>query len=178
VPDPVIRARRDLPEVPDPVSLRERLRAELTAAIRAQDPLRRDTLRMASAAAYAVEKREHRELSDDELTAVLAREVKTRQESIEAFRAGRRDDLVARESAEIEILRGFLPEPLDEAAIERLVEEAVAATGATSAREMGRVMGWLSPRTRGRADGRHVSELVARALARADLAAHDGGTHT
>ena len=66
---------------------------------------------------------------------------------------------------------------LTEAELAALVDEGIAATGATSARDMGKVMGWLSPRTRGRADGKHVSELVVQALAAADLAAHDGGTH-
>ena len=75
------------------------------------------------------------------------------------------------------MLRGYLPQPLTEAEIEALVREAVAATGASSARDMGKVMGWLAPRTRGRADGKQVSELVARTLAQADLATHDVGAH-
>lgn len=145
----------------------------MTAAMRSRDPLRRDVLRMASAAAYAVEKREHRELSDDELVAVLSREVKTRRESVEAFRAGGREDLASKEEAEIAILAEFLPQPLGEDELRALVDEGIATTGAASARDMGKVMGWLSPRIRGRADGRHTSELVAQALARADLAAHD-----
>ena len=99
--------------------------------------------------------------------------MKTRRESIEAFRKGGREDLAAKEEAEIAILADYLPEQLDDAAIQRLVGEAVAATGASSARDLGKVMGWLSPRTRGRADGRRVSELVAQALARVDLAGHD-----
>ncbi len=141
--------------------------------MRSQDAVRRDTLRMAIAAAYAIEKRDHRELSDDELIGVLAHEVKTRRESVDAFRAGGREDLVAIELAQIAVLQELLPEPLDDAALERLVDEALVATGASSARELGRVMGWLVPRTKGRADGRRVSELAARALARADLEAHD-----
>jgi uncharacterized protein YqeY len=108
---------------------------------------------------------------------VLAREVKTRRESVEAFRKGGRDDLAAKEEAEIGVLQGYLPEQLDDAALETLVHEAIAATGATSARDLGKVMGWLSPKTRGRADGRRVSELVARALARTDLAGHDAAPH-
>jgi uncharacterized protein len=101
--------------------------------------------------------------------------VKTRRESVEAFRAGGREDLATQEEAEIAIISGYLPEPLTEAEIAALVEEAVAATGATSPRDMGKVMGWLTPRTRGRADGKLVSSLVARTLAGADLAAHDRG---
>ena len=145
--------------------------------MRSGDALRRDVLRMAQNAIYAVEKKDRRELSDDEVVAVLTREVKTRRESVEAFRKGGRADLAAKEEAEIGVLQGYLPEQLDDAAIQSLVEEAIAATGATSARELGKVMGWLSPKTRGRADGRRVSELVARALAQADLAGHDAAPH-
>jgi uncharacterized protein YqeY len=161
------------PEVAIPVSLRDRIQIDVTAAMRSGDALRRDVLRMAQNAVYAVEKRDRRELGDDDVTAILSREVKTRRESIEAFRKGAREDLAAKEEAEIAILTEYLPEPLDDAAIQALVGEAVAATGASSARDLGKVMGWLSPRTRGRADGRRVSELVAQALARVDLAGHD-----
>jgi uncharacterized protein YqeY len=135
--------------------------------------LRRDVLRMATSAAYNLEKKERRSLSDDELLAVLTREVKTRRESVEAFRAGGREDLAAKEETEIAILREFLPHPLGEDDLRALVEEAIAATGALNARDLGKVMGWLSPRTRGRADGKRVSELVAQALAARDLAAHE-----
>jgi uncharacterized protein len=155
------------------LSLRDRLQSDVTAAMRGGDTLRRDVLRMAQNAIYLIEKRDRRELSDDEIGAVLAREVKTRRESVDAFRKGGREDLAGKEEAEIAILQAYLPEQLDDAAIDALVTEAVAATGASSARDMGKVMGWLSPRTRGRADGRRVSELVARALARADLAGHE-----
>lgn len=145
--------------------------------MRSGDSLRRDVLRMTQAAAYTIEKRERRELSDDELLVVLTREVKTRRESVEAFRRGNREELAAKEEAEIAILQGFLPQPLDEAELQALVDEAIQTTGAGSPRELGKVMGWLSPRTRGRADGRQVSELVAATLARRDLAAHDGAEH-
>ena len=145
--------------------------------MRSGDALRRDVLRMAQNSVYAMEKKDRRELSDDEVVAVLTREVKTRRESVEAFRKGGRDDLAAKEEAEIGVLQDYLPEQLDDAAIQALVDEAIGATGAQSARDLGKVMGWLSPRTRGRADGKRVSELVARALARADLAGHDATPH-
>jgi uncharacterized protein YqeY len=159
------------------VSLHDRIQADIATAMRGGDALRRDTLRMAVSAAYNVEKKQGRPLTDDEYIAVLSREVKTRRESVEAFRAGRREDLVAKEEAEIAVLAEYLPAALSDAEIEGLVNEAVAATGASSARDMGKVMGWLSPRTRGRADGKHVSELVAQALARADLTTHDVSGH-
>lgn len=141
--------------------------------MRSGDALRRDTLRMAGNAIYNAEKRDRRTYSDDEVAAILAKEVKTRRESVEAFEKGNRPDLVAKETAEIEILSAFLPEQLSAADLEALVAQAVRETGATSPRDLGRVMGWLSPRTKGRADGRVLSGLVAAALARLNLAGHD-----
>jgi uncharacterized protein YqeY len=146
--------------------------------MRSGDALRRDVLRMAQNAIYLVEKRDRRELGDDDVAAIVTKEVKTRRESVDAFRKGNREDLAAKEEAEIAILAEYLPQQLDDEEIAALVAEAVAATGASNARDMGKVMGWLAPRTRGRVDGRRVSELVARALANADLAAHDRATTT
>ena len=155
------------------MSLRDRLHDDMTAAMRSGDALRRDTLRMALSSAYALEKRDHATLSDDATLAVLTREVKTRRESVDACRKGGREDLAAKEEAEIDILAAYLPQALTEEELGTLVADAIAATGASSARDLGRVMGRLAGPTRGRADGRHVSELVAQALAAADLAAHD-----
>jgi uncharacterized protein YqeY len=153
--------------VPIPVTLRERIQTDITTAMRSGEELRRDTLRMAESAIYNAEKRERRTYSDDEVAAVIAREVKTRRESVEAFTKGGRNDLAAKEAAEIEILSGYLPEQLSEAEIASLIEEAIAATGASGPRDMGKVMGWLSPKTKGRADGKLVSQQVSAALARA-----------
>jgi uncharacterized protein len=147
------------------VSLRERIQSDITAAMRSGDALRRDTLRMAESAIYNAEKRDRRTYTDDEVAGVIAREVKTRRESIEAFRKGGREDLAAKEESEIGVLAVFLPEQLGEAEIAALVDEAIGATGAAGPRDMGAVMGWLAPRTKGRADGRTVSQLVANVLA-------------
>jgi uncharacterized protein YqeY len=144
--------------------------------MRGGETLRRDVLRMAVNAAYNLEKKQRRPLTEDEVLAVLTREVKTRRESVDAYTTAGRQDLADKEQAEIEILAGYLPQALTEAEIDALIEQALAETGATSARDLGKVMGWLAPRTRGRADGKVVSGRVAQALARADLAAH-GGTH-
>ena len=159
------------------MSLRDRIQTDVTAAMRSGDALRRDVLRMAQNAAYTIEKRDRRELTDDDYAAILAREVKTRRESVEAFRNGGREDLAAKEEAEIAILSEYLPQQLSEPEIQALVDEGIAATGASSARDLGKVMGWLAPRTRGRADGKQVSALVAQSLAAADLVAHDTGGH-
>jgi len=155
------------------VTLRDRLQHDTTAAMRSGDVLRRDVLRMVQNAIYNVEKTKRITLSEDDLIAVLTREVKTRRESVEAFRKGGREELAAKEEAEIAILADYLPQPLTEDELRTLVQQGVADTGAASARDLGRVMGWLSPRIRGRADGKVASGLVAQALAQADLAAHD-----
>ena len=159
------------------MSLHDRIQSDIAVAMRAGDGLRRDVLRMVTNAAYNVEKRQGRPLTEDEYLAVLSREVKTRRESVEAFRSGGREDLAGKEEAEIAILGDYLPQALTGEQIAGLIREGIAATGASSVREMGKVMGWLAPRTRGRADGKQVSELVVQALAGADLAAHDPGSH-
>ncbi len=155
------------------MTLRERLHDDTTAAMRSGDALRRDTLRGVQNAIYLIEKTKKVTLSEDEVLAVVTRETRTRRESVEAFRKGGREDLAAKEEAEIAILADYLPAALTEDELRALVEQGVAETGAASARDLGKVMGWLSPRIRGRADGKLASGLVAQALARADLAAHD-----
>jgi hypothetical protein len=145
--------------------------------MRSGDVLRRDTLRMAWSSIYGQEKRDLAELSDDATLAVLTREVKTRRESVEVYRTGGREDLAAKEEAEIEIIAGYLPPALSDDELRTLIADAIAATGAASARDLGKVMGRLAAPTRGRADGKHVSALVAQALAAADLAAHDAAPH-
>ena len=147
-------------------SLNDQLQAALKDAMREHDELRRDTLRMAISAAYNAEKAARRPLTDDEVIGVLAREVKTRRESIEAYEAAGRPDLAAKERAEAEVLAGFLPAQLSEEEIRALVADAIAQTGASSPKDMGRVMGIVAPRTKGRADGKVVSGIVTAELAR------------
>jgi len=139
----------------------------MTAAMRAGDAPRRDTLRLLVAALYNAEKAARRPLTDDEQLGVLARELKLRRESIEAYERGNRADLAAKEQAEVAVIGEFLPEPLSDAELRQLVAEGIAQTGASGPRDMGKVMAVLAPRTRGRADGRVVSGLVTEALAAA-----------
>jgi uncharacterized protein YqeY len=141
--------------------------------MRSGDTLRRDVLRMAQNAIYNAEKAKRSPLSEEEVTSLVTREVKTRRESVEAYRNAGREDLAAKEESEIAILGEFLPQGLTEDEIRALVGQAIAATGASSPRDLGKVMGWLSPQTRNRADGKVVSGIVAQALAQSDLAAHD-----
>src|SRR5207247_10970682 len=133
------------------------LQAALNDAIRARDELRRETLRMAIAEAYNEHKAARRPLTDDEVMTVLARQLKQRRESIDVFRGAGREDLARRAEAEAAVISEFLPMALSEDALREMVRAAIAETGASSPRDLGRVMGVLAPRTRGRAAGRPVS---------------------
>ena len=152
------------------MSLTEQLQADMKSAMRDGDAHRRDTLRMAIAAVQNAEKEKRRPLSEEETLAVLSRQVKTRRESVKAFRDAGRDDLADKEQAEIELLAPYLPQQLGEDEVRALVSEAIATTGASSPADMGRVMGALMPRLKGRADGSLVSRLVNEELAKAATA--------
>ena len=151
----------------DPMTLRDRIEAAMRDSMRARDEQRTQTLRMAMAAAQNRRIALQRDLTDEEVVDVLTRQVKQRRESVEMYRAGGRADRAELEEAEAAILAEFLPEQLDEAEIEALARTAITASGASSPADMGRVMGHLSPQTKGRADGRLVSEVVRRLLAQA-----------
>jgi uncharacterized protein YqeY len=149
------------------VSLTERLQADMKSAMREGDAQRRDTLRMAIAAAQNAAKDKRSPLTDEETLEVIGREVKKRRESVVAYEGAGREDLAAKERAEIDILTPYLPEQLGEDEIRALAREAVAASGATSPKDMGRVMSQLMPTLKGRADGKIVSAIVTEELARA-----------
>ena len=148
------------------MSLTDQLQADMKTAMRDGDTDRRDTLRMVVAAAQNAAKDKREALSDEEALAVVTREVKMRRESIEAFRSAGREDLAAQEQLEIDILVPYLPEQLGEDDVRALVIDAVVSTGASSPKDMGRVMGELMPKVKGRADGKLVSRLVNEELAR------------
>jgi uncharacterized protein YqeY len=132
--------------------------------MRSSDAVRRDALRMVLAAVQRAEKEGKHRLADDEMLGVLTRELKVRRESVDTFRAGGREDLVAKEEASIAVVSEFMPQQMSDSELRALIEQAVVETGAASPRDMGKVMGWLSPRTRGRADGKIVSQLVTQVL--------------
>jgi uncharacterized protein YqeY len=147
------------------MSLREQLRADMAESMRSGETLRRDTLRMALSALSLVEKEQKRDATDEETLSVIVKAVKTRRESVDAYKAADREDLAAAEEAEIAILSVYLPEQLTDADVDALVKQAIAETGASSAKEMGKVMGWLAPKTKGRVDGKVLSGKVNAALA-------------
>lgn len=149
------------------MSLTEQLQADMKSAMRDGDAFRRDTLRMAIAAVQNAAKDKRGALTDEEAVAVLTRQVKTRRESISAFRGAGRHELADKEAAEIDVLTPYLPEQMGEDEVRALVLEAITSTGASSPRDMGRVMGVLMPKVKGRADGTLVSRLVNTELAKA-----------
>jgi uncharacterized protein YqeY len=138
---------------------------ELTEAMRERDAVRRDALRLILNALRSAEKELQRPLSDDEELQVLQRERKRRVEAIEGFRAGGREDRAEAEEDELAILEEFMPEPLSEDELEQIVDDAIAENGATSLRDLGRVMADVMPQVAGRADGSAVSQLVREKLA-------------
>jgi uncharacterized protein YqeY len=146
------------------MTLQTRIESAMRDAMRARDERRTSTLRMAMAAAHNRQIELGRALTDEETVEVLGRQLKQRRESVEQFRAGGREERAEAEEAEAAILAEFLPEQLGEDELRALVDEAVAQLGAVGPSDMGRVMGALMPRTKGRADGKLVSDLVKQRL--------------
>ena len=147
-------------------ALKDRLQADLSAAIKGQDELRRATLRMALTAIgnEEVAGKAARALSDDEELAVVAREAKKRREAAEAFRTGGAADRAERELAEEGVLTRYLPAQMPDDELVAVVAEAVAQVGATGPRQMGEVMKVVRPRTQGRVDGGRLAAAVKAAL--------------
>ena len=147
------------------MSLIEQIEGDLKEAMRARDELRTGTLRLTLAALRSSEKELGRPLKEDEELQVLQRERKRRTEAAEAFRDAGRGEQASQEERELEVIEEFMPEPLAEEEVERIVDDAIAETGATSLRDLGRVMADVMPQVAGRADGSTVSQLVREKLA-------------
>ena len=133
--------------------------------MKVRDDRRRDALRLLLNALRGAEKELQRPLSEDEELQVLQRERKRRQEAFEAFEAAGRDEQAAVEDYELDVLEEFMPEPLSDDDVERIVDTVIAEVGATSMRDLGRVMADVMPQVAGRADGSVVSQLVREKLA-------------
>lgn len=147
------------------MALKETLQSDLQTAIKSRDELTAATLRMALAAVTNAEVagKQARELSDDDVLAVLDKEAKKRRESATAYRDANRPELAEREEAELGVLEGYLPQPLTEAEVSAIIDEAIAAAaadGKTGMGAMGPVMKRVTAATRGRADGKTVSGIV------------------
>jgi uncharacterized protein len=147
------------------MTLVEELEQEVKDAMLARDNERRDALRLILSSLRSAEKELLRPLSEEEELQVLQRERKKRTEAAEAFHAAGRSEQAEKEEGELAILEEFMPEPLSEDEIDRIVDDAIAENGATSMRDMGRVMADVMPQIAGRADGSAVSQLVREKLA-------------
>lgn len=143
----------------------ERISQDIAAAMRGREQLRLAALRMAKSALMNREVEKGKALDDAESQQVMASLIKQRRDSIEQFRKGGRDDLADKEAAEITVLEAYLPPPIDQAALERMVDEAITETAASGAKDLGRVMKAVMPRLAGQTvDGKMVNEIVRRKL--------------
>jgi uncharacterized protein YqeY len=146
------------------MALKERITEDMKSAMRAGDKDRLATIRMALAAIKQREVDERITLDDPQVLAVLEKMIKQRREAIAQFESGGRADLVAKETAEIAVLQGYLPTPFSDAEIDALIGEAIAATGAASIKDMGKVMAAVRPKAQGRADMGAVSARIKQRL--------------
>jgi uncharacterized protein YqeY len=147
------------------MSLIAKIEDDLREAMRSRDDARRDALRLILSSLRSAEKELQRPLHDDEELQVLQRERKRRVEAAEAFRTGGREEQAAAEELELAVLEEFMPEPLSEEELEEIVDDVIAEVGATSMRDLGRVMADVMPQIAGRADGSVVSQIVREKLA-------------
>jgi uncharacterized protein YqeY len=146
------------------MSLTERLNNDMKQAMKDKDKIRLSVIRMVRTAIKNAEIELKKTLSDDEVVAVLNRELKQRRDSLQSFEAANREDLIQEAKREIEILLEYLPAQLTEEEIRSLVQEAIADTGAKGKSDMGKVMSALMPKVKGRADGKLVNRIVQEAL--------------
>ena len=147
------------------MSLIAEIKSQLEDAMREGDAARRDTLRLILSSLQGAEKELQRPLSDDEELQVLQRERKKRVEAAEAFRNAGREEQAEKEEDELDVLEEFMPEPMSEDELEEIVDDVIAEVGATSMRDIGRVMADVMPQVAGRADGSAVSQIVREKLA-------------
>ena len=147
-----------------PADLRKKLSDDLKQAMRRGDTVRRDTLRMLIASVNNAEIAKQSDLTVADILGVVAKEVKRRQESIEAFKKGNRADLVAKEEAEMAVLQGYLPEQMTRDDIVSAAREVIAAVGAKGMGDKGKVMQQLVPKLKGKADGKDINDVVTELL--------------
>ena len=153
------RAKRD-----DYMSLKEQLFADLKTAMKEKDTLKKDTVQLIRSGILQFEKDNKVELDDEGVMEIITKQLKSRRDSLPDFVKSGREDLIEKLNKEIEILLSYLPEQLSEEEIAKIVEEAIAETGAASIKEMGKVMGIVNPKLKGRADMKVVGALVKKLL--------------
>lgn len=144
--------------------LTEQIRADMTAAMKAQEKEKLSTLRMVQSAMKNEQINAGHELSDEEAMSVLRKAVKQRHDSIEQYQKANRPELAAKEQAEVDVIKAYLPPELTDAELESGLKEIIASTGAQSKKDMGKVMKEATAQYKGRADGKKIQEIVGRLL--------------
>ena len=145
--------------------LRDQINDDLKSAMREGDAARRDALRLLTAALKQKEVDERKSLEDPDVVAIIDKMIKQRRDSIAQFRAAAREDLASKEEYEVGVIQGYMPAPLGDAEIDAIIAKAIADSGATGAKDMGKVIGLVRPQVAGRADMGKISESVKRKLA-------------
>ncbi len=146
------------------MSLREQLAADMKSAMRNKDKIRKDVVTMIRSSIKQVEVDERKVCNDEDVQLLIMKQVKQRKDALEAFKQGHREDLIEQTKAEITLLESYLPEPLSQEELTEIVKEAVVATGAETIKDMGKVMSLVMEKTKGRADGKVVNQLVRQHL--------------
>ncbi|WP_300366355.1 GatB/YqeY domain-containing protein [Hydrogenimonas sp.] len=144
--------------------LKERLQADLKTAMKEKDTFKRDVIRFVMSAIKQIEVDERKELSDADIEAILVKQIKQRNDAIEQFREGGRQDLVEKNEKELEILRSYLPEPMSDDEVREILKEIIAETGAAGMKDMGRVMGAAKAKIGSRAEGKVINQIAKELL--------------
>ncbi|MBU5675668.1 GatB/YqeY domain-containing protein [Alkaliphilus sp. MSJ-5] len=146
------------------MSLKERLADQLKNAMKNKDQLRKNVITMIRADIKQIEVDKRVELTDEEVIEIISKQAKQRRDSIEEFKKGGREDLVEQAAQEVDVLMEYLPEQLSEEEIETIIKEVIADTGATSMKDMGKIMATAMPKLKGRTDGKVVNQIVRKIL--------------
>ena len=146
------------------MSLNQQIKSDIKDAMRAKDTVKRNTLRNIQAAVKQIEVDERRDVTDADLETIMMKYLKQREDAKTQFADAGRDDLVAKEDAEIAIVKAYLPEPMDDTELESVLKEVIASTGAESMKDMGKVMGAAKGAIGSRADGGRINQVVKKLL--------------
>ncbi len=144
--------------------LKKRLQNDLKEAMKQKDTFKRDVIRFVMSAIKQIEVDERKELSDSDIEAILVKQIKQRNDAIQQFREGGRDDLVEKNEKELEILKSYLPEPMSEDEVREILKEIIEETGAQGMKDMGKVMGAAKSRIGSRAEGRVINQIAKELL--------------
>ncbi len=146
------------------MSLNQQIKSDIKDAMRAKDTVKRDTLRNIQAAVKQIEVDERRDVTDADLESIMMKYLKQREDAKTQFSDAGRDDLVAKEDAEIAIVKAYLPEPMDDTELESVLKEVISSVGAQSMKDMGKVMGGAKAAIGSRADGGRINQMVKKLL--------------